>query len=137
MDNVAGGVAIEEREEVGDAAPSHIWGIAVDRREVDQELLQSPGRRRSIGQAVHSQGLGGYALADLGLMVGVGEQLQVGMRVHIDEARADHVAAGVDGAAGVDRRRAAGYDLDGVARDGNAGPIAGGPGAIDHRAVGK
>ena len=137
MEHVAGGVAVKQGQKVGDAAPADVRRLAVDRRQVDQELLQGSGCGWRIGQAVHAQGLGGHALADLGLVVRVGEQLEVGMGVHVDEAGANHVAAGVDGAAGIDRRRIARDDLDRVAGDGNTGPIAGGAGAVDHRAVGK
>ena len=137
MEHVAGGVAIEQGEEVRDAAPADVRRFAIDRRQVHQELLQCPRGGGRVRQAVHAQRFGGYSLSDLGLMVGIGEQLQVGMGVHVNEAGADHVAAGVNGAAGVDGRSVARDDPDRVAGDSDAAAIAGGSGAVDHRAVGE
>ena len=137
VEHIAGGVAVEESEEVGDAAPTYVRRSAVDRRQVNEELLQGAGSGGRIGKAVHAQGLGSHTLADFGLVVWIGEQLQVGMGMHVDEAGADDVATGVDGAAGIHGRRVAADDMNGVAGDGNAGAVTGGSGAVDHRAVGK
>ena len=137
MEDVAGGVTIEQGEEVGDAAPADIRWRPIDRRQIDQELLQGSGRGGSVRQAVHAEGLGGDSLPDLGLVVRIGEQLEVGMGVHINEAGANHVAAGVHGAPSIDRRGIAGDDLYGVSGYGDAGAITRRAGAVDHRAVSK
>ena len=45
---------------------------------------------RRVGESVLAEHLGGDALADLREVAGVGEQAQVGVRVHVDESRGEH-----------------------------------------------
>ena len=136
--HVAGGVAVKQGEEIRDAAPAHAIGSgSVDGSQIDEELFQGPGRGWRVGQAVHPQRFRGYALADFGFVGRLGEELEVGMGVHINEAGADDIAGGVNGAAGVNGGYVAGHHLHGIAGYGNAGAVAGGAGAVNHRAVGK
>ena len=57
-----------------------------------------------VGQAVLAEQFRGDALAELGVVVGVDQQLQVGVRVHVDESRAEHQAGAVDHRAGSGER---------------------------------
>ena len=137
MQHVARRVPLEQGQEVRHTAPADIRRLAVHRRQIDQQLLQAARRGRSVGQTIHAQRLGGNALPYLGLVGRLGEEFQVGMGVHIDEAGADDVSAGVDDAPGVHRRNVPGHHLNGIAGHGHAAAIAGRPRAVNHRAVGK
>ena len=52
-------------------------------------------RRQS--QPVMSDHIGGHALIELALVSGIDQRLQIGMRVHVDETRADDTTIGLDG----------------------------------------
>jgi hypothetical protein len=55
-----------------------------------------------VGAAIDADDLGRDALPDLGLVAGLGEDDQAGVRVHVDEAGADDPPRRVEGAVGVD-----------------------------------
>ena len=68
-------------------------------------------RRRGRREAAHARHLGGDALPDLGLRRGAGEEREVRVGVHVDEAGRDHAPGGIDHVGGLAReRRADGRD---------------------------
>ncbi len=69
----------------------------VERQEVVQVALV---RERRVAVAVDADDLGRDALADLGLVAGLGQHRQAGVAVEVDEARRHDQAGGVDGRRG-------------------------------------
>ena len=93
---------------------------------------QQPGRkRRRPAVADH---LGGDALVGLGLAAGVVEHGDVRVGVHVDEARTDHLAAGVDRLAALGCRQVADR-LNSPVRDRHVSPVRRRTGAVDHRSA--
>ena len=141
MEDIAGGAAVKKRQVVGHAAPADIGRGAVDGGQIDEQLFQSARGGGGVGKAVHTQGFGGDALPDFGVVGRFGEQFEVGVGVHINEAGADDIIGGVHGAGGVDGGAGGvgggGDDLDGVAGDGDAGAVGGGAAAVDDGSVGE
>ena len=62
------------------------------------------GREGCVGIAVDTHQLGGDALADLGMVLGLGEDHETGVGVHVDKPWADHLAGGVDDPGSLDMR---------------------------------
>ena len=94
------------------------------------DLLAEHGQRvvvdRRVGQAVLAQQLGRHPLADLGQVVGLQQDLQVGVGVHVDETGCEHEAVGVEHAVGGRRGAARGQDRgDPRAVDEHVGAVAG------------
>ena len=137
VQDIAGGVAVKQGQKIGHAAPAGVGRRAVDGRQIGQQLFQAPGRGGGVGQAVHPQRFGGDALPDFRFVGRLGEQLQVGMGVHINEAGADDIPAGVHGAGGGHAGHIAGDDPQAVAGHGHAAPVAGRASAVHNRSVGK
>jgi hypothetical protein len=52
--------------------------------------------KRRVGQAVDADHLGRHALADLRLVMRIGEDREPGVRVEVDETRGDHQAGRID-----------------------------------------
>ena len=87
---------------------------------------------RRVGQAVLAEHLQRHALGHLRQVVGLGQDLEVGVRVHVDEPGREHQPAGVDHAVTAQ----AGADLgDPSVVDAHVGAVAGRAGAVDHRRV--
>ena len=89
--------------------------------------------RKRRGPAV-SDHLGGHALVRLGLAARVVEHGDVRVGVHVDEARADHPAGGVDRLATLGCRQVADR-LDSPLRDRHVSPVRRRTGAVDHRSA--
>jgi hypothetical protein len=86
---VGGDAFIEAVEVLTDGTPRE---VEIDRIAVPPgDLLTKHGQRgivdRGIGEPVLSEELGGDALTDLCQMIGVEQDLQVRMGVHVDESR--------------------------------------------------
>ena len=138
VEHVARRVAVEQSQVVGYAAPPHAIGSGpVHRREIHQQILQRPGRRGRVGQAVHAQSFGGYALTDLGFVRRFGEQFQVGVGVHVDESGAHDITAGVDDTARRHAGDVASHHFQRIARHGHAAPESGRTRTVDYRAIGQ
>ena len=138
MKNVARRIAVKQREIIRHAAPAHPSGrSAVHGGQVHQQLLQRSGRRRRVRKPVHPQAFGGDALADLRVVIRLREQFQVGVRMHVDETRADYIPAGIYYAPRRNRRHVAGQYRQGVARNRHAPPVRRGPRSVYHAGVGE
>jgi hypothetical protein len=91
-------VAVEAVEVLADATPTPVepgW-IVVPARELAAELLQHLVGDGRVAQAVLAEHLERHALVHLRLVRRVREELEVGVRVHVDEPRADEQAVGFD-----------------------------------------
>ena len=76
--DVAGDAIVEQVEVLSHRAPANASRRhPIDRGQVIQQLFQFLWRGRSVGEAVHSHQLGGYALPQLDLVLWIGEQHQV------------------------------------------------------------
>ena len=93
---------------------------------------QQPGRERR--RSAVSDHLGRHALVSLGFAAGIVEHGDVRMGVHVDEARADHLAAGVDRLAPLGCGQVADR-LDSPLRDRHVSPVRRRTGAVDHRSA--
>ena len=104
--------ALVEPIEVGaDGAPAPVepGGVVVPAGELRAKLLEHLVGRGRVRETVLAEHLERDALVDLCLVGRVREQLEVGVRVHVDEPGADDEPAGVDDA----RRRLAAESADG------------------------
>ena len=108
---------------------------AVEGRGVGEQLL-APGRvERRPAEAVRSQQVGGDPLSSAHQAVVAGEQRQLRVHVHVDEARSDRQAGGVDG--GVRRGGAEVADGgDRFALQADVRRVGGTAGAVDDRTAG-
>jgi hypothetical protein len=86
---------------------------------------------RCVRVAVDADQLGGDALADFRLVPGLGEDHEPGVRVHVDEAGADHVPLRVDAPAGLDAAGVAAQDTHALVLDRDVPEEARVAGAVD------
>jgi hypothetical protein len=104
---IAGDAPVEAVEVLPHRAPGEVEALRVGVPAGD--LLAEHRQRlvvdRCVRQAVLAQQLGRHALADLGQVVGRQQDLQVRVRVHVDEPGREHQPVGVEHA--VDSRRRA------------------------------
>ena len=80
------------------------WRPVQARVQLDEVQKVIVRRERRVGVAVDSHQLGGDALADLGMVLGFGQDHETGVGVHVDKPGADHLAGGVDDPCGLDMR---------------------------------
>jgi hypothetical protein len=92
-------------------------------------------REGGVGAAVDADQLRGHPLADLGLVPRLGEDDQARVRVHVDEARADHAAGGVDDATGLHPREVAAEDGHALVLHADGAVEARVTGAVDDESV--
>ena len=128
-------VPVEPVEVLADGPPAPVEAgrVVVPAGELPAELLEHLVRDRCVAEPVLADHVERHALQHLRLVRRVHEQLEVGVRVHVDEAGADEEAARVDHALGgvVDAT-----DLgDPAARDADVGAVPGIAGAVDHTAA--
>ena len=127
----------EEVEVLLDRRPPAGQGrAAVEARvDLDERLEILVGRERRIGAAVDPDDLGRDALPDLGLVPGLGQDDQAGVRVHVDEARADDPPRGVERAVGLDPVEGAPEEAQPLALDPDRSVVARVARAIDDEAA--
>ena len=122
--------AVEPVEVLPDGAPGEVevLRVAVPAGDLPAEHGQRVVVDRRVGQAVLAEHLGRHPLADLGQVVGLQQDLQVGVGVHVDEAGREHEAVGVEHAGGGRRGAARRQDCgDPRAVDEHVGAV---PGAL-------
>ena len=90
---------------------------------------------RRVGAAVDADDLGRDALADLGLVPGLGQDDQAGVGVHVDEARADDPPRRVERAVGLDAVEGAPEQPHPLALDPDRSVVARVAGAVDDEAA--
>ena len=131
---VGGDALVEPVEVLGDAAPGEveIGRVAVPAGDLPADHVKRGIVDRRVGDSVLADHLGGHALADLREVAGIGEQAQVGMRVHVDESRREHVPGSrVDGLVGARNRSGARDFGDPAVVDRDVRPVPGRAGAVD------
>ena len=89
----------------------------------------------SVGVAVDTHELGGDALPDLGMVLGLGEDDEAGVGVHVDKTRADHLAGGVDDPGGLDMRVVSPEYDNGLTLNAHPGVEARVARTVDHQSV--
>ena len=136
VDHVASHPVVQQVQELFNAAPADAGGRrSVDRGQVGKQMLQVGGGSRRVREAVHPQRLSGNTLADLGLVARLGQQHQVRVGMHVNEAWADHISFGLDHAGRFDGCGVAPDHLDGVASNCHAGPEPRLSGAVHHPGI--
>ncbi|MDI2023427.1 hypothetical protein PJL18_03975 [Paenarthrobacter nicotinovorans] len=80
----------------GPPVPVEAGRVVVPARDFLPDTGQCGVVHGRIGQSVLAQQFRGDALAELGVVVPVDQQLQVGMRVHVDETGTQDQAGGID-----------------------------------------
>ena len=104
-----------------------IWVLRARRRDLV---------RRGVGESVLAEHLAGDALAHLGEMIMVDQDLQVRVGVQVDEARRQHASVGPDRPPGRASPTDRGDRDDPVAGDRHVGGASRSPGAVDDESVG-
>ena len=128
-------VRVEPVEVLADRAPAPVepGRILVPAGELPAQLLEHLVGDRGVAEAVLAEHVERHALVHLRLVGRIDEQLQVGVRVHVDEARADEEPVRVDHAL---RGLVDATDVrDPAARDADVGAVPGIAGAVDHAAA--
>ena len=92
--DVDGDLVIEHGQVLGDGGPAagEGWGAVQARVQLDEVQEVLVGREGRIGIAVYSHELGGNALSDLGMVLGLGEDYEARVGVHVDEPGTDNLA---------------------------------------------
>ena len=128
-------VRVEPVEVLADRAPAPVepGRVLVPARELPAQLLEHLVGDRGVAEAVLAEHVERHALVHLRLVGRIDEQLQVGVRVHVDEAGADEEPVRVDHAL---RGLVDATDVrDPAARDADVGAVPGIAGAVDHAAA--
>ena len=127
----------EEVEVLLDRLPPAGQGrTAVEARvDLDERLEIRVGRERRVGAAVDADDLGRDPLPDLGLVAGLGEDDQAGVRVHVDEAGADDPPGRVERAVGLDAVEGAPEQPHPLSLDPDRSVVARVAGAVDDEAA--
>lgn len=135
--DVDGDLVVEHGEVLGDGGPGvgEGWGAVEAGVELDEVPEVIVGGEGGVGVAVDAYEFGGDALADLGVVLGLGEDDEAGVGVHVDEAGADDFARGIDGVVGGGVGVVAAEDADLVTLDADCGVEAWVAGAVDDEAV--
>jgi len=131
---VGGNALIEPVEVLTDGPPGEVevGRVAVPAGDLSADLRQHRIVHRCVAQPVLAEHLGRHALADLGEMIWRGEDLQVGVGVHVDETGRDDQTGGVDGAPSRQVGGVADPDDDGTG-DGHVRGVPRRAGAVDDR----
>ena len=111
------------------------WRPVQARVQLDEVQKVFVRRERRVGVAVDTHELGGDALADLGMVLGLGEDDETGVGVHVDKAGADHLAGCIDDAGGLDMRVVSSEYDDVLTLNANSGVESRVARTIDHQSV--
>ena len=95
---IDGDPVVESPEVLGNRAPSPVEPsrIVVPTRKLRTETREGQIVHGGVAQPVLAQDLGRDSLEQARRVLGSDQELQVGMRMHVDEARADDATAGRD-----------------------------------------